>query len=113
MEKVELNKIETHLLDLKLNLEESLKYLFKDKTREEETLTADLDDQSIIIENDDVIDDLDKIKLAELKQVEHTLFRIDTGGYGICEECSEAISPKRLKALPYATKCIECSVDEQ
>jgi RNA polymerase-binding transcription factor DksA len=87
--------------------------LFKDKTREEEPLTTDLDDQSIIIENDDVIDDLDRIKLAELKQVEHTLFRIETGGYGVCEECSEVISPKRLKALPYATKCLECSVDEK
>lgn len=34
---------------------------------------------------------------------------LDTGGYGICEECGGKIAMKRLKALPGATHCIGCA----
>jgi DnaK suppressor protein len=36
------------------------------------------------------------------------LDRIERGTYGICEECGEAISEKRLMARPVATLCIDC-----
>ena len=28
--------------------------------------------------------------------------------YGLCEECDEAIAPRRLELMPYATLCTEC-----
>ena len=47
--------------------------------------------------------------LDELQQdVERALARLEVGGYGICEDCSRAISRERLHALPEATRCVNC-----
>jgi DnaK suppressor protein len=43
-----------------------------------------------------------------LIDVEDALSRIDSGAYGKCEICSSDISIERLKALPFAKKCIKC-----
>lgn len=45
---------------------------------------------------------------ALLAQVEMALARMDAGTYGLCERCGEPIDYARLKAIPYATLCIEC-----
>lgn len=42
------------------------------------------------------------------REVVGAIDRISNGQYGICEECGETISPRRLKALPYASLCISC-----
>ena len=34
--------------------------------------------------------------------------RIEHSSYGVCLECEEPISPKRLKAIPWAERCIVC-----
>ena len=44
----------------------------------------------------------------DLKLIDAALADIDAGRYGTCVECEEAIAPKRLKALPFATRCVEC-----
>ena len=43
-----------------------------------------------------------------LEQIEESLGKIDSQTYGICDLCNGPISVRRLKALPYATLCIEC-----
>jgi DnaK suppressor protein len=43
-----------------------------------------------------------------LAQVEAALRRIDDGEYGICLECEEPISLKRLAAVPWALYCLHC-----
>lgn len=43
-----------------------------------------------------------------LIDIEDALSRIDNGNYGKCEKCSADISLERLKALPFAKKCIKC-----
>ncbi|MGB7760158.1 MAG: TraR/DksA family transcriptional regulator [Bryobacteraceae bacterium] len=45
---------------------------------------------------------------ALLRQVKAALRRIHDGGFGICIDCEYAISPKRLAAVPWATRCIQC-----
>ena len=40
--------------------------------------------------------------------VTEALQRIENNTYGICSECEEPISPKRLAALPWAKYCIAC-----
>ncbi len=44
-----------------------------------------------------------------LHKVEHALRRIESGGYGVCEVCGEAIPVARLEVLPYATTCVTCA----
>ena len=41
------------------------------------------------------------------------LERIREGTYGICEGCSEKISKKRLKAIPFARFCISCQRENE
>ena len=41
-------------------------------------------------------------------KIKEALERIETGTYGICEDCDEEIGEARLKARPVTTLCIEC-----
>jgi len=45
---------------------------------------------------------------AYLRAIEAALERIQRGEYGICSECSDLISEKRLEAVPAAELCINC-----
>ena len=52
--------------------------------------------------------DLASAEQQRLNEIEAAIKRVDEGVYGVCEECSKAISMKRLKAVPYARLCIKC-----
>jgi RNA polymerase-binding protein DksA len=41
------------------------------------------------------------------------LRRLDTGAYGICEECEEEIELGRLEAHPATTLCLECQREQE
>ncbi len=43
-----------------------------------------------------------------LKQVESALGRIRNNHYGVCLQCGKKIPEDRLKAIPYAVRCIDC-----
>jgi RNA polymerase-binding protein DksA len=43
-----------------------------------------------------------------LAVVRNALAKIKRGTYGKCDSCGKAISLKRLRALPYATFCVDC-----
>ena len=53
------------------------------------------------------------IAQAEMSQIERALQAIDDGEYGKCEECSQPIGLERLKAVPFATLCIECKKEAE
>ncbi len=48
-----------------------------------------------------------------LKKIDHALKKIDDGNFGVCEECEEPISLKRLEARPETTLCIRCKEDQE
>ena len=50
---------------------------------------------------------------AHLKKLELALRKIDEGSFGICENCEEPISKKRLEARPETTLCIRCKEDQE
>jgi len=43
-----------------------------------------------------------------LRHVKAALLRVHDGSFGTCTDCESAISPKRLAAVPWATRCIKC-----
>ncbi len=43
-----------------------------------------------------------------LRDVKAALRRIQDGSFGTCIECESAISTKRLAAVPWASRCIQC-----
>ena len=48
-----------------------------------------------------------------LDKIEKALKKIDEGSFGVCEECGEEISVKRLEARPETTLCIRCKEDQE
>src|SRR5215475_11807673 len=48
------------------------------------------------------------IDMKLLREVSGALHRIDNGQYGVCLECEEPISAKRLEAVPWARYCVTC-----
>lgn len=44
----------------------------------------------------------------ELRQIEAAFQRLESGRYGECAECGEAIDASRLQAQPAATRCLKC-----
>ncbi|HEY7388668.1 MAG TPA: TraR/DksA family transcriptional regulator [Bryobacteraceae bacterium] len=48
------------------------------------------------------------IDMKLLREISDALIRIDQGNYGVCLECEEPISAKRLEALPWARYCVSC-----
>ena len=41
-------------------------------------------------------------------KIKEALERLEEGTFGICEECGEEVSERRLEARPVATRCIDC-----
>src|SRR6201995_2192957 len=48
------------------------------------------------------------IDMKLLREVSGALHRIQAGTFGVCAECEEPISAKRLDALPWARYCVTC-----
>jgi DnaK suppressor protein len=57
---------------------------------------------------DDIYSELAVTEGRELKAIERAIDRMREGQYGVCEECGGMIPLSRLRALPYATFCIDC-----
>jgi len=49
-----------------------------------------------------------QMKAETLNKINEALGRLEEGAYGNCFECGEEISQQRLRALPFAVRCIEC-----
>jgi DnaK suppressor protein len=48
------------------------------------------------------------IDMKLLREIADALHRMDREHYGICLECEEPISAKRLDAVPWARYCVSC-----
>ena len=72
-------------------------------------LSADFEDQATDLENQEALEAIENSKIHEIRQIQAALKRISEGTYGICVHCGEDIDPKRLEALPTATRCISCA----
>lgn len=48
-----------------------------------------------------------------LYQTERALERLDSGTYGLCENCGNAIGKARMQAFPRATLCVECKQQQE
>ncbi len=51
---------------------------------------------------------LQEMRNRERQLIDEALDSLDEGTYGMCADCGEEISEKRLQALPFARLCVEC-----
>jgi DnaK suppressor protein len=66
------------------------------------------EDQAQISHEEYISLNRNKMDYDMLRKVDAALDRIRTGEYGVCTECEEEISEKRLKAVPWAEYCVHC-----
>ncbi len=109
MSNLDLKKIESDLTSSKGLLLERVELLGKDKKRESGPLPQDFEEQAVAMENDEVVDRLDKLERIEIQNINSALERIQKGVFGKCVSCGEQIQIKRLEVLPYASTCISCA----
>ncbi len=48
-----------------------------------------------------------------LQKIEKALKKLDEGVFGVCDDCEEPISIKRLEARPETELCIRCKEDQE
>lgn len=77
-------------------------------------------DQIAIERNAELLDEIQRTSDREIAMASMTLHwqtaalvsealrRIENNEYGMCSECEERISERRLKAIPWAKYCIRC-----
>jgi DnaK suppressor protein len=105
MTKIELTQFRNSLEALKADLE-------KNGNSGRETLDIDasadeLDRIQQAQQRDLAIGFLDR-NAKRLRQIRAALSRMDAGTFGICLDCEEQISVKRLLAVPWTALCIVC-----
>jgi len=99
------------ILDAKQVLGMKMSELSSAKTRREDiAIEKTSEEMDAIQQSADRILALDSMTRRWETQtlVSEALQRIENNTYGICSDCEEAISPKRLAALPWAKFCIAC-----
>lgn len=109
----ELKKNKEQLIELKEEMISRRKLLALDKRRISHPFPESSDDQATSSENDEIINMLDRRDSLELEEINQALQRIDKGEYGVCVACGDDISLERIKAIPFADKCIHCESDER
>src|SRR4249920_4073157 len=50
---------------------------------------------------------------AFLDKIQKAIDKIDNGTFGVCDDCGDKISVKRLEARPETTLCIRCKEDQE
>lgn len=94
--------------DILKEAKEEIKGHFKGDRRIEVETALDDGDWSVL----DLAEDLDVALLERhkdaLNRIDESLRKLKEGTYGICENCGQEISEKRLRALPFAIYCVEC-----
>lgn len=98
--------IKERLLKRKEELEGQLAQLYKEQVND--TAVPDTGDQAVSSTLEDVRISLHDNELNEYNMIMKALDRIENGTYGVCVECANPISEKRLMMFPNATRCLAC-----
>jgi RNA polymerase-binding transcription factor DksA len=72
------------------------------------TQGKDVGDEALSITMETLQSSLAETEIFELEQITAALSRIKKDEYGLCVECGDTISEKRLQYSPYAARCIVC-----
>lgn len=49
----------------------------------------------------------------ELDEIQAAQARLETGSFGVCEDCGGTIPLPRLRAVPWARHCLGCQVKDE
>ena len=101
-----LETVKQQLLHRKAELEEAMALLYKEKVSDDQV--QDTGDQALSSSLEEIKISLHNNELDEYQMINKAIEMIDNGTYGICTECGNPISEKRLLLFPNATRCLSC-----
>lgn len=104
--KHELGVIKKALSNRLNELEEKIKQLSTEQVTDDQV--QDPGDQALTSTMETLRSSLQDTELQEYNRIARALEKIDDGTYGICSDCGEAISEKRLSSYPNAARCLVC-----
>jgi DnaK suppressor protein len=102
----ELEFIKKELMERKNELEVQLAELYR--AQEAPTQIQDPGDQAQSISLETLKISLQDTELEEYNRIKQALKMMEQGTYGICVDCEQPISEKRLKLYQNATRCLVC-----
>ena len=106
--KKEMGKYRRLLDDKKASLSAELA---KTRSAEEETTeesTQDIADKAVSSYTREFLYSLTDGERSTLLQIDDALGRVDVGTYGLCLNCGQLMTEKRLNAVPWAPYCLDC-----
>jgi DnaK suppressor protein len=105
-DKRNLKKIEADLLKRKLELEQKLTEMSKEQFSDGQV--QDPGDQALTATMESLRMSLQDAEVEEYRGIARALERIKDGSYGICSDCGNPISEKRLQSFPGTMRCLAC-----
>ncbi|MCX8111050.1 MAG: TraR/DksA family transcriptional regulator [Syntrophorhabdaceae bacterium] len=105
-EKIELFK--KRLLEMRKDILNKAKRLKEDSYSLGTDGIQDMADAASNTYNVDILMSISDNDIKLLKEIDSAIDKINSGTYGICEECEEEINEKRLEVNPVARYCINC-----
>jgi DnaK suppressor protein len=106
---VDLNAIKQQLEERRTELLDKQKRLARHTRHREEPLPQDFAEQAVELENQEVLEALDREVTDELRKLARALQRVEAGDYAYCSACGEEIPAGRLKAIPTTDRCVRCA----
>jgi len=108
MDKEKLELFKKKLLEMRKDILNKAKKLKEDSYSLGTDGIQDMADAASNTYNVDILMSIRDNDIKLLKDIDSAIDKINSGIYGICEECEEEISEKRLEANPVARYCINC-----
>jgi DnaK suppressor protein len=110
--------------ELSRTLEQRLRDLELELHGDEADLEAEHADKSYPHKHDSSDDATEYVEYArieamegrltqEIRAVKNALGRVDENDFGVCHDCAKPIGLARLRAVPWATRCIQCQEAEE
>lgn len=91
----------SQILDYREDVEESL-----ERTPERIPELEERGQRASLLNN---LEHLDEQRLAIVEEIDRALRKIETGSFGVCEQCGETISYRRVEAVPWTGWCVKCA----
>ena len=105
-EKRDLQKIKEQLLQRRVDLEQKLTSLSKEQLSDGQV--QDPGDQALTSTMEALRMSLQDAEVDEYRRIVSALSKINEGLYGLCVDCGNHISEKRLQLFPDTTRCLGC-----
>ncbi len=102
----DLEKVEEALRQRRIELEEKLEILSKEESNDGQV--HDAGDEATFTMTETLKASLQNNEYEEYKMILKALEQVKKGDYGICIDCQEPISSKRLTSYPNAARCVMC-----